>query len=681
MKKLFLIIGIFVCSFSFGQTVISLDDNGGYKSSDTLSNGKLLTKYQAATAGQSDISNNNIYPNNFRKDCFSPSSKYVYGYNGTNPKILFIGDSRIAYLNYYFQTSLSNWKQCLGYVPFGDNGTSGGVFKIVVNGANYKGADFRNAKEFGISGSVTKITANDYIKFTTDSTSAGIPSADQRMYYDQIILYWLASPEMGSFRYSFNESGSWTTVDCATSSGDSLGYTVITQSWAGSLPYKRLRIEGVSDTCYMYGLSTEATFMKDALSLNDRLVIHNIARGGTSAYQWAQYPKYWQQFIEYIQPNQIHISHGSNDIGSSRTALQFITDIKTIVDSCQSADSITDIVVWSQFDQGEGTNYATTKSAHAILYEAQRTLLSSYSKLYDWSYFDLRGLLPDAKTIADLGIWSDGVHLNSTGNYWIAKRLRDIITNYSQSSGVASLNSTNYFMHSAMVSRSSNVIGSTPEINKIGFWEWNSSGGIQERGYFYAPNANYIYMNIAGTDYYQFRNTYWNTTVEYQPSYTADADATNNTLFRGENHSGVLCFKDGAGLVHEINPYHGTKTLTDATPTGIFELAFTTGQYIGGTINYTVKVTDGTDYQTHSGVVTFAAVNKGGTLTATITESATLESTAASSGTLTDAWTIVTGTNKVTITLDANTSLTPTAMSVEFVLIKNTTAQGTITQL
>jgi len=104
------------------------------------------------------------------------------------------------------------------------------------------------------------------------------------------------------------------------------------------------------------------------------------------------------------------------------------------------------------------------------------------------------------------------------------------------------------------------------------------------------------------------------------------------------------------------------KALTNNSAIGVFEVALTAGSSCGGSMAYNIECTNGTDYQVRSGVVVWAAVNKGGVYTSNI--GSTGEQSALSTGTLANTWTIVTGTNKITITLNANSSLTPTVLKV-----------------
>jgi hypothetical protein len=119
--------------------------------------------------------------------------------------------------------------------------------------------------------------------------------------------------------------------------------------------------------------------------------------------------------------------------------------------------------------------------------------------------------------------------------------------------------------------------------------------------------------------------------------------------------------------------------LVDATSTSLFEVALPTLAMAGGTIEYTISAADGTDMQSMSGVVAYSAVNKGGSYTTQITENASNQSKAVSAGTLTGAWTILNGTNKITIQLNADSSLTPTLFKLYYRLHNGSTT--TITQL
>lgn len=112
--------------------------------------------------------------------------------------------------------------------------------------------------------------------------------------------------------------------------------------------------------------------------------------------------------------------------------------------------------------------------------------------------------------------------------------------------------------------------------------------------------------------------------------------------------------------------------LTDGAATELFFINLTTNKYVGGTIHYTIDANDGTNYQALSGMATFAAVNKAGTITCTIAEAThAAEVSALSSGTLTDAWSIADDTNDVKIMVNADTSLSGATVTIRYSILLN----------
>ena len=120
-----------------------------------------------------------------------------------------------------------------------------------------------------------------------------------------------------------------------------------------------------------------------------------------------------------------------------------------------------------------------------------------------------------------------------------------------------------------------------------------------------------------------------------------------------------------------------SKTLTESSATGIVDIAITAGKIAGGRVIYTVEANDATDYQAITGYAGFSVVNKGGTLTSAL--SPITEVTAVSAGTLTCTPTLVAGTNKITLSLNAVSSLTQTTLRVRWQLIHD--GNATITAL
>lgn len=108
-------------------------------------------------------------------------------------------------------------------------------------------------------------------------------------------------------------------------------------------------------------------------------------------------------------------------------------------------------------------------------------------------------------------------------------------------------------------------------------------------------------------------------------------------------------------------------TLTDNTATSLFDVPLQNGTMCGGYVVWTIECANGSpDYQIASGTTTFVAANKSAAYSTDIDESATV-SAAQSTGTLARTWSIVTGSNKITVKLNADTSLTsPTVFRVTY---------------
>lgn len=118
------------------------------------------------------------------------------------------------------------------------------------------------------------------------------------------------------------------------------------------------------------------------------------------------------------------------------------------------------------------------------------------------------------------------------------------------------------------------------------------------------------------------------------------------------------------------------KTLTDNTSVDLFEIALPAGGMTGGFFTVTIVATDGTEVQSRAEHVTYASVNKAGSYTSQII--ATNDAQAHSAGTLSTSWAITGGTNKITISVTANSSLTVTNMEAYYQLDNNNGHQVTI---
>ena len=125
--------------------------------------------------------------------------------------------------------------------------------------------------------------------------------------------------------------------------------------------------------------------------------------------------------------------------------------------------------------------------------------------------------------------------------------------------------------------------------------------------------------------------------------------------------------------------FGGEKNLTESTATIVVNVSVAAGKYIGGELIVTTHADDATDFQAITEHLTFSAVNKGGTVTATIQAAPSTSTTAASAGTLTTTWTAVANGNSVDIKNDAASSLTQTALKCSYQLRLNTDDTVTVT--
>jgi len=136
------------------------------------------------------------------------------------------------------------------------------------------------------------------------------------------------------------------------------------------------------------------------------------------------------------------------------------------------------------------------------------------------------------------------------------------------------------------------------------------------------------------------------------------------TVITSIGPTGALAALDANGLQRMIlNPT--TKDVPDGAATALFEVACAAAAMVGGYFAFVVEASDGTDHQALSGIVAYSGVNKAGTHTTVLTQ-VTGEAKSVSSGTLTLAFTIVTGTNKVTVKLQPTGSLTETIERVTY---------------
>lgn len=142
-------------------------------------------------------------------------------------------------------------------------------------------------------------------------------------------------------------------------------------------------------------------------------------------------------------------------------------------------------------------------------------------------------------------------------------------------------------------------------------------------------------------------NVYWHTAT----------DASRGSVVSFSNVSNALTVESEL-----IAP---RKNLTDATATDLVEITLPTLKGAGGVISYSAFATNGTDVHDLTGIVRFAAVNKAGTYTtnATIVSEGSVVSDA---GTFTCTWSFNNGTDKTTLRVSCDTTLTPTTLYIKY---------------
>lgn len=103
--------------------------------------------------------------------------------------------------------------------------------------------------------------------------------------------------------------------------------------------------------------------------------------------------------------------------------------------------------------------------------------------------------------------------------------------------------------------------------------------------------------------------------------------------------------------------FNGTKVLTNNSAITIANVTAASGSNAGGQIGYFVEVTDGTDFQYETGIVSFGVTNKGGVFSGnTATKFGNHQNATAGTLTVTVA---ISGANPALLSVNANSSLTP----------------------
>lgn len=107
--------------------------------------------------------------------------------------------------------------------------------------------------------------------------------------------------------------------------------------------------------------------------------------------------------------------------------------------------------------------------------------------------------------------------------------------------------------------------------------------------------------------------------------------------------------------------------LTESAATTIASITLAAGTVVGLEVSATTDANDGTDFQALTSRLIISAVNKGGTITATISQ--VNGTTAASAGTLTSTYTVVASGNNIQIQCNAVSSLTQTILRCRWAIV------------
>jgi hypothetical protein len=188
-----------------------------------------------------------------------------------------------------------------------------------------------------------------------------------------------------------------------------------------------------------------------------------------------------------------------------------------------------------------------------------------------------------------------------------------------------------------------------------------SAGGIQIDAVtgFSLDSSNGTASNITSANTTASTNTTLDIACNNTGATAGDADLTIEA--NSTNGKATLALKaDGYQTIN------GVVALTDNTATTVLTVALATGEQSGGTLRYTILADDATDFQCYTRSLTWAAVNKAGTITVDVDNGATT-SQAHSTGTMTVTVGSTTGASLFNIQITADTSLTPTNLDCKFI--------------
>ncbi len=208
---------------------------------------------------------------------------------------------------------------------------------------------------------------------------------------------------------------------------------------------------------------------------------------------------------------------------------------------------------------------------------------------------------------------------------------------------------------------------------------------------FYENSDDSVYFAVGGNHRLVLDNNGLRTQVANAPQlYNVSPTATApNHTFRDDLDTGIgraaadqlsliaggvevlRCVEDATYEEHTIldgytKRYSGQLALTDNDVIDVMTVTIAANDGFACTLDYTIYITDGTDMQTHTGVLLISANNKAGTISDDIVHPAGVEAEDLTAGTLTEAWTANdNGDGTLAIRVQANTSLTPTTFTIQ----------------
>ena len=149
-------------------------------------------------------------------------------------------------------------------------------------------------------------------------------------------------------------------------------------------------------------------------------------------------------------------------------------------------------------------------------------------------------------------------------------------------------------------------------------------------------------------------------------SINAPSASTSNwlnigTTIQGANANGTL-------VNHFVGDTKNLATAGSGSATTVLTIPLATLQTTGGQVNYTIVAQDGTNNCALSGTINFAGENSAGTYVLSPTAGTGLNQATActAASTLTALWSLVSGTNSVTLQVTPTTSMTVTTFTITY---------------